>query len=270
MATSSVSFGTKDHQDYQRKKKKIRRYKFVFWTIAQELYDVRERNLYRIEYPTFEAFCRDNLGVTTARVHQICQSFGNWEEEKATAKALGFPEPEKPKTEKEARKRYSKPGLLLLDTPNISKDSKPKTSEKRDYSGAYSSGHLDTPPKPDKETAKDDNGLPIPTEALACWNRRQEVQAMLSALSKLKSDLTRAQDCDDVLFREVSFNHAFSEIDTLYGTLKHGMPYAVCPECQGHAKKKCPLCLERGMISQFRWKTLLPEIKAAQQERARA
>jgi hypothetical protein len=81
-------------------------------------------------------------------------------------------------------------------------------------------------------------------------------------LSRVKGALRSAQDDKDLLFAEVNFSSALSQLDQARYDIKSAKPFAVCPTCQGQVSDKCTLCRGRGLISEFRWKTCVPrEVK---------
>ena len=104
-------------------------------------------------------------------------------------------------------------------------------------------------------------GRRIPEDRVALWNRRQEVQDMLTALSRVRVALRLAQDAGDPLFSDVPYSSALAHLDQAYDAVQVAKPYAVCGFCQGHG---CKACGQRGLLSKFRWDTAVPkEHKAA-------
>jgi hypothetical protein len=88
------------------------------------------------------------------------------------------------------------------------------------------------------------------------WDRRQEVQDMLTALSRVRVALGKAQDNRDPLFSEVPFSSALAHLDQAYDAVQVAKPYAVCAFCQGHG---CKACGQRGLLGKFRWDTAVPK-----------
>lgn len=117
-------------------------------------------------------------------------------------------------------------------------------------SGANRS-HLPPPPS----QIMDGTGWPIPTQLIPLWQRTDEVQEMLTALSRVKGALRSAQEDKDKLFAEVNFSSALSQLDQAWTDIKTAKPFAVCPTCQGQLPDKCTLCKGRGLISEHRWNT---------------
>jgi hypothetical protein len=123
------------------------------------------------------------------------------------------------------------------------------------------SGHVPIPPPPAPEKPKprppvDDVGRLIPDQVVPLWGRRQEVQDMLTALSRVRVALQKAQVTRDPLFSEVPFSSALAHLDQVYNAMQVAKPYAVCAFCQGHG---CKVCGQRGLLGKFRWDTTVPK-----------
>ena len=113
-----------------------------------------------------------------------------------------------------------------------------------------------TPPPPSQ--VLDATGWPVPTQLIPLWNRSSEVQEMLTVLSRVKGALRSAQENRDLLFAEVCFSSALSQLDQAWTDIKTAKPFAVCPTCQGQLPDKCTLCRGRGLISEHRWNMCVP------------
>ena len=124
------------------------------------------------------------------------------------------------------------------------------------------------PPPPSQVV--DATGWPIPTQLIPLWNRGGEVQEMLTILSRVRGVLRSAQDNKDVLFAEVNFSSALSELNQAWTNIKTAKPYAVCTGCQGQVPENCTLCRGRGFISEFRWKMFVSREDKAFRLRAKA
>lgn len=114
--------------------------------------------------------------------------------------------------------------------------------------------HVPPPPA----AVVDGTDWPIPSQLIPLWRRGDEAQELLSAISKVRGALRKAQDDKDKLFAEVSFSSALAHLDQAYTDIKTAKPFAVCPVCQGQLPDKCRLCHGRGLISEFRWNTAVP------------
>ena len=120
-------------------------------------------------------------------------------------------------------------------------------------SGAQGTAGPALPPPPGQ--VLDATGWPIPTQLIPLWQRAGEVQELLTALSRVKGALRSAQENRDMLFAEVNFSSALSQLDQAWTDVKTAKPFAVCPTCQGQVPDKCTLCRGRGLISEYRWNT---------------
>ena len=58
-----------------------------------------------------------------------------------------------------------------------------------------------------------------------------------------------------MLFAEVNFSSALSQLDQAFTDVKTAKPFAVCPSCQGQVPENCTLCRGRGLLSEYRWNT---------------
>jgi hypothetical protein len=104
----------------------------------------------------------------------------------------------------------------------------------------------------------DKTGYAIPDSILPDWLRADETaKAMLSQISKLKSQLKAGLEAKDVIFAEVT-NTSIADFTNAYSSIKCVVPYAVCTSCQGHNRKRCSLCRGRGFLSEFAWRSLFP------------
>lgn len=119
-------------------------------------------------------------------------------------------------------------------------------------------GHAGPPPAA-PEPVRDRIGREIPEPLVGLWNRAQEVQDGLTALSRVKCALERAQEEEDPLYSEVNHSATLAALDQAYSGLKVALPFTVCPTCQGKVSKTCRLCKGRGLISEFRWDRVVPK-----------
>ena len=112
-----------------------------------------------------------------------------------------------------------------------------------------------TIPPPPPSQVLDATGWPVPTQLIPLWNRTGEVQELLTILSRVKGALRNAQENRDILFGEVRFSSALSQLNQAWTDIKTAKPFAVCPTCQGQTPETCRMCHGRGLISEFRWNT---------------
>jgi len=124
-------------------------------------------------------------------------------------------------------------------------------------------------PPPPPGRVVDGTGWPVPTQLIPLWQRAPEVQELLTILSRVKGALRAAQEKRDVLFAEVMFSSALSQLDQAWTDIKTARPFAVCPTCQGQVPEQCTLCRGRGIISEHRWNTCVTREDKAFREKAK-
>ena len=122
------------------------------------------------------------------------------------------------------------------------------------------------PPAPPPATAGpaalvDGIGRVIPPHLHALWNRRQELLDMMHAIGKMRGALQRASEEKDPLFAEVHCLIVVGDLKMVYGKLSVCVPFAVCSNCHGlkGVMEGCRFCGGHGLISEYRWKSLVPE-----------
>lgn len=141
----------------------------------------------------------------------------------------------------------------LIDPPDEPPKEQPKPEPKKEET---------TKKEPEESKPKevvDKTGFPIPPKALEFWNRQDEVDHILFYVQAIHDELKSAQDAKDLLYNEIVFASAFSELSRLRDNLKCGIPHAVCTSCQGQLTDTCTLCGGKGLISKFRWDSVVPE-----------
>lgn len=117
--------------------------------------------------------------------------------------------------------------------------------------------HRAAPSEP--EVVADKHDQPIPKPLLATWERRQEIQDLMTAVSNVKVALVAAhKKSDTLLVRRVMIQDAISNLERLHYQLGHCKPEVLCPECHGTMKardgKKCGVCQGIGFFCEEEWK----------------
>jgi len=110
------------------------------------------------------------------------------------------------------------------------------------------------PPKPEF----DEIGIRIPGDALPFWHRRDEVQKLLTDLSRVKCAVEKAKLEGDPMFGKVS-NGVLDPLTLAYTQISEAKPFAVCTECMGSFSVQpnggCGMCGSKGLISKWQWDT---------------
>jgi hypothetical protein len=109
----------------------------------------------------------------------------------------------------------------------------------------------------------DPRGKTIPPDKVALWERRDEVIGLLGDISRVRVLLKKAQDDRDPLWcgagqghAPVNFSSTLAHLNQAYADVKAALPYCVCPLCQAVG---CRACSGLGLISEYRYDTVVPE-----------
>lgn len=223
---------TTEKSDLLKLKKVVSENERGFVLAGNALAEIQERKLYHEESLTFEMFCLKNWNWKKAHVYRMIQ---------AASVIKTSPVGDKIKTERQARELAKVPPAKHAEV----------------MKAAASTGRVDS--KTIKRAADDSKkediildrlGIPVTKAAMPFWNRREEIQALLTKLTSVKGAVKHAQDNKDLLFIEVNFSSVLAYLDNVYGGIKRAMPYTVCPTCQGKLVDKCTLCGGRGVVSE--------------------
>lgn len=217
-----------------------------FVRVGLALEEIRDKRLYRIKYGSFQEYCIKRWGFQRSYGYQLIESAKVAEKLSAIAdiptescaRALA-------KVHEERRATALKSALKSVGS------SGPITAKAITKAAAQVN-------KPD--IILDETGYPVPEKALAFWNRREEVQALLTRVSSIKATLRIAEGNKDLLFVNVS--GTLADLDRVYEGIKASKPYAVCPSCQGKLPERCQHCRGRGVISENDYKFVPPLVKA--------
>lgn len=184
---------------------------------------------------------------------EYCESIGRtyhwaWSKIKEVkSAALPAPEPEKPKVIVPKRK-------MPQDGP-----------EKREIESTPPTIKVPSRAIPERKTAPkaydgpvDFSDLPIPPEIQEFWNRNEEIQHLLSMVSKIRTTLQSAQEKGDPLFKMMDIDGTVSRLSMVYEEIKSAKSEYVCPKCNGVLFADCSNCKGRGTLSEFWWR-LQPE-----------
>ena len=225
--------------------KTISRGKKTFVEVGMALAEIRDLRLYKREYGGFEEYCREKWGWTRQHAYRLIEAAPiakchHVVTDEATARVLATVEPEKRAGLIQAVEAEGKPVTAAAIKQHLPPPMQPKAAP--------------TLPPPPAEVL-DGTGWPVPTQLIPLWKRMDEVQEMLTILSRVKGALRSAQDQKDLLFAEVNYSSALSQLDQAWVDIKTAKPFAVCPACQGQVPDRCTLCKGRGLLSEHRWNT---------------
>ena len=160
----------------------------------------------------------------------------------------------------DVREELENAGKVKPEPVRIAKDGKERAAAKSDK-------------KPSEKSPVDGVGTAIPEFALTFWNRREEVAELMATLKLVSKFLVETQKKEDLMYGEINFSAALGDLDKVLSNVSTAMPYAVCTTCQGQPKTQpkgeCRMCKGRGVISRFRWNSLVPaEIKKMKEKKS--
>lgn len=225
----------------------------TFVDVGSALGEIREEKLYLRDFDTFEAYCQSRWGWSRQRSNQLISAAELVEklpptlaakvETERDARALLSLEPAE---QKQVIREASKGGVPISEAAK-SFSEKPVTIER----------NVTTTVVKGKKTEKqilDDTGYPIPAKLHEFWNRRDEIQTLMTAVSRVKSTIHNARSEDDPLFLQVN-QASIDQLERTYSFLSDAKPYAVCLTCQGRACDACRVCKGTGLVSKFGYET---------------
>jgi len=112
---------------------------------------------------------------------------------------------------------------------------------------------------PAAEVVTDRLGYPVEGKVAEAFRRRHEVQALMLAVSKVKTVVLKAIEAKDLLFADVNPSRFGAECNNAYHQLKAALPYAACPYCRAAG---CKACHGRGWINEGVYERAPKELKA--------
>ena len=233
----------------------IARGKQTFVEVGLALAEIRDLRLYKREYSSFREYCQKKWGWEKRYTNYV---IAGAEAVQSLPEQVGTAVPTLAAARELARVPTEQRGEIVqaiaaegqpVTAPAIKRRLPPPPMRRRQADGTNGA----VPPPPGQ--VLDATGWPVPTQLIPLWQRAGEVQEWLTVLSRLKGVLRKAQENRDMLFAEVCFSSALSQLDQAWTDIKTAKPFAVCPACQGQVSDKCTLCCGRGLISEFRWDT---------------
>lgn len=118
------------------------------------------------------------------------------------------------------------------------------------------------------EPPRDAIGFPIPKDLLKIWDRRQEVQDLMTLVSKARSAVQgfctgKDHKADPLYSHKMAWQHPLENLNAIYFNLAECKPDVVCPICSGTLvdnrlknKADCEECRRIGFVSEHKWTAL--------------
>jgi hypothetical protein len=256
MKSHEVVVRIRDDERLAELEKMIAKGQKTFVEVGLALAEIRDLRLYKREYSNFAEYCREKWGwekrytnyviAGAEAVQSLPEKVGTAVPTLAAARELARIPAEQRAQIVQAIAAEGQP----VTAPAVKRHLPPPPMRPN---GAQGTACPTLPPPPGQVV--DGTGWPIPTQLIPLWQRADEVQEMLTILSRVKGALRSAQDKRDPLYGEVNYSSALSHLDQARADVKTAKPFAVCPSCQGQIPDKCTLCCGRGLISEHRWNT---------------
>jgi len=213
----------------------------TFVEVGLAMAEIRDQGLYRADFKTFEAYCIGKWGWTKQHCYRLINSA-------EVAKSNPWVTNERQAREIAAVPPADRPTVLAT----VAASGEPVTA-----AAIKAASKPPAAPKAKPAPILDVIGRQIPQVLVPLWNRRQEVQDLLTKIGTVKGYLRGAQTEDDVLYAGTNFSSILAHLDQATAELKDSLPYVVCAACHGKQPENCNLCSHKGFISQFKWETVV-------------
>lgn len=212
-------------------------------------------NLWNRTHTSFVDFLMDRFSIQKSYAYMLIKSAKIEVENEEKSTAVEQPNSPPPENKNNGHSPPPKPEEKQEPEPRSNTDGKFPLSGNR-----HSVKPESKPTPKDAPIELDKLGTPIPLDALPYWNRQQEVQDILSQISKLKMKVVKARQGEDALWMVID-NFVEARFDQLHSVISQAKPFTVCSQCQGSPtlNGSCTLCHSTGLISKFKWDNVTPK-----------
>ena len=252
---ATLALPVEEQTELARLESVIERGKETFIEVGTALCRIRDARLYRATNGSFQCYCEARWNFSRVQAHRLIEAAN-------VVALLPIGNTSQITNEAQARALARVPEELRVEVLEAATERGPVTAAAITEIAAERTPGGKPAPKPTipppPAAVVDSTGWPIPSQLIVLWRESEEVQEMLAAISKIRGALRTAQDTKRPLFFEVNFSSALAQLDQAYTDIKTAKPFAVCPSCQGQLPDKCRLCYGRGLISEYRWNTVVP------------
>ncbi len=203
---------------------------------AEALTQIRDKKLYR-PHSTLKEFVERECGLSKPRAYQLF---------KFTEVRAALPAKSLPLVDSERKAR---------ELAKIPEEKRVEALDKAVGNGKITAKSIKRVAAEIVDAVEDDMGYPITKNAMQFWNRKSEVQEILSALSKARTRLSEIEDGDPLFRRVNSVRSKLEKLNEYYNEFKGALPAYVCYSCDGLNVQNCRLCGGTGVVSEFEWKS---------------
>ena len=227
----------------------------VWWTAIAA---IKDNEWYLTEFATFGEWCEKYSTWSPGIIRMALSDARKSQADDLIASTTGEIVIREPK---QTRVNVSKPQVATCASD---------TSRSESKNNSYTH---ETPTKPAKASPiEDENGTIIPESLLPIWNRRHEVQALMSRVSDLKSEIDQLRNSGDKLFVKID-QIVVEKLASVYQLLKEAKPHSVCGICNGRLEIQnnfCKSCRSTGFMNEREYVLLVPEESRKIKERENA
>ena len=131
--------------------------------------------------------------------------------------------------------------------------------------------------KDEPEVLLDAEDYPVPLKIKDEWLRADALaSSQMKLCSDMKALLNKAEEAKDKIFNEINISEALADLSDVRFKWKLVKPFVVCTNCQGKVPETCEFCGDKdkgdgkGWVSEFRYRTVLPETKSIRKKSAPA
>ncbi len=221
---------------------------------------IHKTGLWQGTHTNFADFLMDKLSIKKSYAYNLIE-----------AAKIAEENPDKPvANERQARAvaNSQKNGEHSPEKPKENEESEPRNTTDKNSTSGGNGNSVKSGSKQESKTEEvqlDDVDTPIPKDALPYWNQLKEVQAVITALGKLKSIVVNGQNDKKTNWPKCA-NYIADTFDQLRVEISEAKPYTVCTTCMGSPSMQpgqwCGFCKGTGMISKRLWDTCsMQEIK---------
>jgi hypothetical protein len=231
------------------------------------LSEIQKSKLYEEEnFETFEEFIQETWGISRSYAYRLIEA-GDVKNNVSMS-----PVGDTLTTESQARELSALPKEKQVEVLEHVAKNGPVTA-KALHRQVEKVAHAE-PPSKDMEPSVpvDEMGFPLPEVSIPFWNRRDEIQSLMSHVSAVRGALKHYQDDKDEMLSDLH-NALSQQLATVYLSLADRKPYAVCPYCDGafeyrdeYGHHDCKACHNTGLMAKALYDKVPPQFRARREK----
>jgi hypothetical protein len=224
--------------------------------IGKALADIKEKQLFRRDYKTWEAYCEGRWRKTrqwadlTMKAAKVIQALP----ETSTV----VDEPLNARQARELVKLTPEHRVEVLE--KLKESGKPVTAK----AIAETAKAVERDAEPVE--LKDDMGYIIPDELRETWLASDAISDRLTELNRLRKWFNNDVDWDDPVWRRAHRQGILSAGETMAMEIKDALPHCVCLTCNGKNVSRCRHCKGTGFLGKLALTTTPKELIALREK----